>query len=426
MKREIGTFGLTSNIINSVIGAGIFVLPAIVSLKIGAYSIYAYLFCGVLISFVMLCFAELGSQNHSSGGPYTYIEKAFGKYAGFLATNLFIFGVTVLANAAIANAFVNLLALHFSALTQQVPKMIFLFMMFSGLAFLNIWGVKQGITLVLVTTILKLIPLLVLLVIGLPSIRMNSFLVYEVLPFESLGSVTLILFFAFQGAENGLTIGEEIQNPARTVPRAILYAFVIILFIYINLQLITQTVLGTSLLIHSSEPLIETARRLQGPAAGIIVLIGMAVSMFGYLSGDFLNLPRVLFAASRDGVLPVSCLSRTHSTHQTPANAIALYSLLCFIFSTVGDFRSLAVISSASILIIYLGIALSVIKIRITQKSKPLHSFSIPGGYSVPVITTCIIIWLLSNLSSEEKWGIALFIVVLSFIYLASHYLKKL
>src|SRR4051812_44385086 len=94
LKRVIGTWGLTANIINTIIGAGIFLLPAIVTEGLGASSFIAYLFCGFLMTMILLCFAEVGSKVTVTGGAYAYIEAAFGKYFGFLTTNLFIFGAS--------------------------------------------------------------------------------------------------------------------------------------------------------------------------------------------------------------------------------------------------------------------------------------------------------------------------------------------
>src|SRR5258708_34448961 len=104
LRREIGLWGLTSNIINVVIGSGIFVLPAIVSETLGAAGILAYLFCGFLITVIMLCFAEVGSKITVTGGAYAYIEAAFGGYLGFITTNIFVFGASVMAGSAVASA----------------------------------------------------------------------------------------------------------------------------------------------------------------------------------------------------------------------------------------------------------------------------------------------------------------------------------
>ena len=90
LKRKIGLWGLSANLVNIMIGAGIFALPAIIAAGLGSSSIFAYLFCGILITFVMLCFAEVGSKITTSGGVYTYIQSSFGPYFGFLTVILFV------------------------------------------------------------------------------------------------------------------------------------------------------------------------------------------------------------------------------------------------------------------------------------------------------------------------------------------------
>ena len=127
LRREIGVWGLALNCINIVVGAGIFILPAIVAERLGAASILAYILCGVLITLIMLCFAEIGSKITITGGAYAYIEVAFGRYAGFLTTNIFIFGVAVMANAAVANALADTLAYFFSAFRMPWVRVLFFY-----------------------------------------------------------------------------------------------------------------------------------------------------------------------------------------------------------------------------------------------------------------------------------------------------------
>ena len=103
LKREIGVLGLSANIVNVVIGAGIFVLPAIVAADLGSASILAYLFCGLLITLVMLCFAEVGSKITDTGGAYSYIEKTFGEMPGFVTAVLFVIA-SITADAAVSQS----------------------------------------------------------------------------------------------------------------------------------------------------------------------------------------------------------------------------------------------------------------------------------------------------------------------------------
>ena len=171
LKREIGLWGLSSNIINTVIGSGIFVLPALVSEGLGAAAVFSYLFCGFLITIVMLCFAEVGSKITITGGAYAYVEVAFGKYFGFITVNLFIFGASLMATAAVANAIANTLSYLMPLFSNPFLRACFFVLLFSALTLLNVRGVKEGITIIKLTTILKLTPLLLLIFWGLTKIN---------------------------------------------------------------------------------------------------------------------------------------------------------------------------------------------------------------------------------------------------------------
>ena len=165
LQREIDVWGLSANIVNIIVGAGIFVLPAIVAEIMGSSGIFVYLFCGFLIALVMLCFAEAGSKVTRSGGAYAYVETAFGPYTGFLAAVFMVMG-SAFSDAAVANALVELIGLAFPVFTNQIIRIILLFMIFGGLAYLNVIGVKQGIGLVKINTVAKLTPILLLILFG--------------------------------------------------------------------------------------------------------------------------------------------------------------------------------------------------------------------------------------------------------------------
>ncbi len=116
LKRSVGGLGLSANIVNIIIGSGIFVIPAIVASYMGASSIIAYVYCGLLMAMIMLCFAEAGRKITNIGGPYTYIETAFGDYMGFNG-GFFAVGSNSFADAAVSIALVNVIASHSSVYT---------------------------------------------------------------------------------------------------------------------------------------------------------------------------------------------------------------------------------------------------------------------------------------------------------------------
>lgn len=422
LLRTIGVFGLSSNIINVIIGSGIFVLPAIVAASMGASGVFAYLFCGILIGLIMLCFAEVGSKITTTGGLYAYIETAFGNYAGFLSGNLYIAAV-LLADAAVSNALVNILATAFPILESEIVRLLFLFVIFFGLAFINILGVKQGVNLIKLLVIVKILPLLLLVVLGLPKVSLTNVSIESLPSFEQLGATSLILFFAFIGGETGLNVSGEVKNPNKNIPKSIFIGITTVLIIYILIQLVAQGVLGGAL-VDQKAPLAETARTVFGNTGFTILTAGAAISMFGYLSGAILNMPRVLYALSRDRVIPVKAFGTVHSKFKTPHLAILAYALTGFIVASLGSFEKLAVIATGGILLQYLGVSLAVIKLRFTQKSKP-GEFKIPGGFTVPLLSSGIIIYFLLKMTVAEVIGTLVFTVFLTTVYLINRKVLK-
>jgi amino acid transporter len=423
LKREIGVFGLSANIVNIIVGAGIFVLPAILAEIMGAASIIAYLFCGFLLSLIMLCFAEAGSRVTTTGGGFAYVETAFGAYPGFLVA---IFAITgcVMADAAISNALVNVLGHAFPVFRTDWVRILFLLTVFTGLAAINVVGVKQGMGLVKINTVAKLTPLLLLILIGFKDVSVANFQWDSTPTLKQFGEASLILFFAFQGGDVGLNVGGEIKDPKRTVPRAIFIGIGFVLVLYILIQTVSQGVLGSQLAGFKEAPLAEVGKVVFGPIGFTIVLIGTGISMFGTLSGQILNNPRVLFALANDNVLPVKALAAIHPKNKTPYISIAVYAAIGFILASVGGFKQLAVIASASMLLVYLGVVLSVIRLR-QMNPDDKAAFKIPGGVTVPLLAAVTILFFLFNLTNFEKVGLLIFIGVLSFVYAAIQWFEK-
>ncbi len=422
LQRTIGVWGLSANIINIIVGAGIFVLPAIIAEGLGAASITAYLFCGLLVALVMLCFAEVGSQITHSGGAYAYVEVAFGRYFGFLTANLFVCSC-IAADAAVANALITILVGVYPLFSQAVIQALFFLILFGGLAGLNVFGVNQGVKLVKITTIAKLIPLILLVIFGWSEVTSINLLWEKTPSFEAIGEVSLILFFAFQGAETGLTIGGEVSQPQKTIPKAIFISITSVLVLYIGLQFVAQGILGADLVLFKENPLAQTAAIIFGPIGMTLITIGAAISMFGNVSGEVLSMPRVLYGAAKDNVIVPQLIARIHPRYNTPYVAIILYALLGFLLATFGGFKTLAILSSAAILLIYLGVALAAIKLRRMNNQK--IPFKIPMGITVPILACGVIIWFLSHLSLPETKGIAFLIGVLSILFALLNFLKN-
>ena len=424
LKRRIGVVGLASSAVNSIVGGGIFVLPALVAGMMGSTAIIAYLICGLVSILITLCFAEIGSKVTVTGGAYAYVEAAFGKFPGYLTNTLFWFGFGVLSDAAIAAAMADMLSIPFPILKLFYFRALFFLVIYGGFAMVNVRGVKQGINMVKVNTLIKLIPLIILITYGWAGVSTKN-LEWQQLPsIKDLGEVSLILFFAFAGGEMALNNSGEIQNPKRTVPAGLLLGIGTVVVLYIMIQSVSLGVLGQNLSVNKEAPLAAVAEKLMGRFGSVLMISGAVISIFGSLSGGVLSYPRLLFAGARNGFLP-AFLSRVHPGFATPDRAIYTYSLLVIIFSVTGGFRQLVVISSASLLLIYMAVVLSTIKLRLRKKSAPDKSFRIPGGIAIPCITLVLIIWFLSRLSGIEAIGIGVMILVLTSVYLITNYIRN-
>lgn len=218
LQRAIGPRALACAIVNSVVGSGIFVLPAIMGAGLGGAAILAYLVCGMLMVLIGLCLAEVGSSTTTSGGPYAYIEKAFGPFAGFLANNICWLGGSVVADAAISNALAATLAQSFPALGMGAYRVAFLLLLFGGLAWLNISSVKKGVRFIEFATLGKLVPLIVLVLVASRYVEADNLRSTIEPTLNNVGTASLLLFYAFLGMDTPLSAGGEVKNPRRTVP----------------------------------------------------------------------------------------------------------------------------------------------------------------------------------------------------------------
>jgi amino acid transporter len=421
LKREIGTWGLIANSVNIIIGAGIFMLPVIVAEKLGPASLSAYAICGALMILIMLCFAEVGSKITITGGAYTYIETTFGRFAGFLTANIFIFGAGITANAAVANGFADTLSYFFPVFKLQWFRVLFFAVLFGGLAFINVRGIKKALILVKFNTIAKLVPLVMIIAFGWFFISRGDIKIAAPDSVSSIGEVALILLFAFVGAETALNVSGEIRNPGKTVPKGIMGSIFIVVVLYILIQLVVQAILGESISLHGNAPLAETGRIMFGATGALIVIIGATFSMFGNISGMVMNMPRILYASARDMVIPFPALAKVSKTHKTPHVSIIVYAFIGFVFASAGEFKQLAMLSSASYMLIYLGVILSVIKFSTGQ-----GSVNILKAYIIPAAASVVILWVLSNLPKNELIGMAIFVAILSLVYFIISKLRKI
>jgi basic amino acid/polyamine antiporter, APA family len=424
LKHVIGVPGLTLAIVNGVIGAGIFALPAIVSMEMGGFGVFGYIFCSIMFAAIMLCYAETGSKITKSGGSYAYVEAAFGNFPGYIINWLYFFGWGILSDAALMNILADSLAVLFPIFTDPLMRAGLFFLIIGFMIVINVIGVKQGIGIVKIITIVKLLPLFGIIILGFSYVKAANLSWDQVPSIKVFGDTMLILFFAFAGFETSLGVSGELKNPRRTVPLSIFLGGMIVLVVYMLLQTVTQGVLGDNMASFKEAPLAAVAQKIIGPVGATLLLIAACISCFGSVVTDILATPRSLFAGANAGTFP-KFLGSVHPRFATPWLAVITYGLLIFIFSVSGGFKQLAVLASAAILLVYLAVILSTIKLRKKKIEGSEKPFRAPGGLIAPVIGIATIIWLLTSLKKWEILSSLIFIAAICGLYFAQKWIKS-
>jgi APA family basic amino acid/polyamine antiporter len=427
LVRALGVRALAANIVNTIVGSGIFVLPAVVAAILGPAAMIAYLLCAFLVALFGLCFAEVGSRVHGSGGAYAYVEAAFGHYAGFVA-GILLGCAELAASAAVATIFVGSL----SAMVRAggggggtAARAVLLIVLYSAMAVVNVRGVRTGARLMELITAAKLVPLVLLVIAGMFVLH-PSYLTWERLPpLGDIGRASLVLMFAFTGVEGPLTSSGEVRNPARTVPRAVFLGLGTVALLYAGLQIVSQGVLGPALATSTDAPLGAVAERALGSPGRTLIILAAIVSTLGYVSGDMLATPRLLYAFARDGLLPAR-LGAVHSRFRTPHVAIVTYAVMACVLALSGSFRVLAVISAVGILLVDLACCLAVLRLRRADLRAAGESrasgdesapFRVPGGPVIPLLASAVVVWLLTSARATEFLAAAAVVALATVLY---------
>jgi APA family basic amino acid/polyamine antiporter len=422
--RALGIPALTANVVNSTIGAGIFVLPALVAKGLGAAAPLAFVACALAMILFVTCFAVAGSRVSLTGGLYAYVEVAFGRYVGFLAGVLY--GITAIsAVAGVGNVLVNSIAGLVPLVGNPIIRVVVMLLVYGLLVLINVRGVRAGASAVSAVTLAKLLPLLLFICAGIFFIRPENIGWPSWPGSKALGDSVLLLIFAFVGIEVALIPSGEVKNPARTVPRAVYLALAVTTVLYIMIQLVAEGTLGSQLASYPDAPLAEAAAKFLGSIGRAILIAGATISAFGFVASDILSSPRMLFAVGRDGVLP-PWFTHVHPRYHSPDVAIITYAVIAFALSVSSSFEALAVLSNVAVLLMYLLCCAGVwvlIRRDVRTDGSP---FIFPGAKIVPALAIIAILWLFWLTQPWDKFAkIGAILIGASGLYLVRMKLRR-
>ena len=382
LVRAIGRWSLAALAVNSIIGSGIFGLPATVAALLGKRSVLAVLIAGAAMGVIMACFAEVASQFSEAGGPYLYARTAFGRLTGILVGWMLYLAQTA-APAANANLFVIYLAEFWPAAKEPWPRFVILTLLVGVLAAINARGARQGAAVSNVFTVAKILPLLMVVSAGaaMTMIHPAPWGAAGPMPASVWMKAMVLLIFAYGGFESALAPMSEAKNPGRDAAFALFVALIACTVIYALVQWVVVGVLGPGA--TTDRPLAEVARITMGNRGAALVAIGALVSVYGYLSAKLLGMPRVTFALAKGGDLP-SLFGAVGPRFHTPWFSILFYAAAVWGLAMVGSFTWNVTLSVVARLFYYAVICAALIALRSKQ---PLAAgFRLPGGPALAVL----------------------------------------
>jgi len=374
--RGIGTIGGAFLVLNGMIGAGIFALPSAVAGRAGVLSPWLFVGAGLLIILVVLAFAELGSYFRDSGGPALYSTTAFGPIVGF-GTSWIYYVSRIASISANSHAMALYLGSVWAWFDTSMGHSVVVIVVISGLTLINVLGVKDGIRTLGMFTFFKVIPLLMLILLGMQFVSPDLLFPDSLPTIEDPGGTMLLLFYAFIGFESILMTAGETQNPRRTIPNAMV-----------------KTVLFITT---------DVARKIVGPVGAIVIALTAVFSIGGNLACSVLSGSRLTLSMAEQHLLP-QWFGTIHEKYSSPAHSIIFLGGISIVIALSGSFVKLAIASSLTRLIVY-SVSIAALPI-IKKRADPevvATAFRLWGGYTIPVLALGLCVWMASY-SSAESW----------------------
>lgn len=420
LVRAVGGLALGAAIINIIVGAGIFMLPALLAARMGASAPIAFLAGALVIVPIALCFAAIGSRAATTGGPYTYVGATFGPFPGFIAGAL-MWICNVASSGGVASALVSQVARAWPQIDAPLLRSGFLVVVYAILIALNAFGVRLGARAITVLATLKLTPLFVLASVGLLFVDWTQVSWITIPSWPTLGASMVLVMFAYSGMETALIPSGELRDASHSVPRATLAAVLVVVLLYMGIQIVSQGVLGNAIN-ASTAPVADTAGAIWSPGL-VLLLVTAGISMTGFLMGNLLASSRLLYALGRDGYLP-SAYGRVTARYRVPLLAIASHGAIACGLAIVGNFEALALISGGAICLLYLAVSMATWFAQKRDLRSGGAPFVLPGGPLIPAVASLSMLAILLTLSRAEWTAIGVALVALVALYAALRHVR--
>lgn len=415
--KKIGLWTSTSLVVGSMIGSGIFLLPVALA-AYGPVSLLGWVVSAAGAIFLALVFVRLSNMMpKENGGPYIYARKGLGHFAGFLVA--WGYWISILAtNAAIAVAFISYLSVFMPTLAAQP-----LYSLAGSLAviwlltWVNTLGVKEAGYVQVTTTILKLVPLLLVTIAGLFYIDFSHFQPFNLSSVSNISAITAtatITLFAFMGMEVATIPAGSTDNPEKTVPRATMIGTLVTTGVYVLSSISLMGMIPPAELQSSNAPFADAASLIWGDTGRFLVTTGALISTFGALNGWILLQGQTPYAAARDGSFPA--LFGKENRNGSPGIALVLSSVFISVLLAMNysrgmgkAFEFLILLTATTVLIPYLFSAASYI---ILIRQQPIPKAKLAKNIVLGMLAFGYAMWAMIGAGQESiAWGFVILLM---------------
>ncbi|GAY13494.1 amino acid permease [Mycobacterium sp. shizuoka-1] len=400
LKRSIGTFQLTMFGVGSTVGTGIFFVLSEAVPEAGPGVVISFIIAGIAAGLAAVCYAELASAVPVSGSTYSYAYTTLGEVVamGVAACLLLEYGVSTAAVAVGWSQYVNKLLDNFlghhlpqaisAAPWDSTPGVINLPAVFlvAMCALLLIRGASESATVNTVMVLIKLGVLVMFSIIAFTAFDTDRFADFAPLGAAGIGSAAGTIFFSYIGLDAVSTAGDEVKNPQKTMPRAILAALITVTAVYI---LVTIAALGAQAWTDFEGQEAGLATILDNVTGahywGTVLAAGAVISIFSVTLVTLYGQTRILFAMGRDGLLP-SMFAKVNTRSMTPVNNTVIVAIVVSILAGVVPLDYLADMVSIGTLVAFIVVSVGVVLLRIREPDLP-RGFKVPGYPVTPVLS---------------------------------------
>jgi APA family basic amino acid/polyamine antiporter len=403
LLRGIGRWALTAFAINLTVGSGILGLPAKIQALVGNYSVPIIIACGLLMALIALCFAEVGSRFDRTGGPQHYASQALGSTAGFTVGWL-LWISRIGSCAAVSNLAVDYGKVLWPQLAHPGVRALAIALLVLGYTWINIRGIRQTAAVNTTFTVLKILPLVAFVAIGLFFVDPQALQLDSLPATTDLSTALLLAAYAFVGFDGTTVLAGEVRDPRRSVPFAILFSVGCVIVLYTLIQVVCVGTLPN--LAASERPLADVALILVGPIGAILIAVVAVISCAGVFGASMTPGTRLLFSMGDDRQLPHP-LAHVHSRYRTPVIAIQVTAISILALAISGSFIYLVKVTLIARLAIY-AITCVTLPIFRRKEGAPPAQFKLPGGSVVAVVSALLCIAFLANSSMRELLDVGL------------------